>query len=198
MIQAKVTASYSRKTQPPGRAYEYESEEAMLSVSFTETFPSADEDPDAPDPAAIEEYVNGRFRTLQDTVRTKVLTQLGIEYRINDAGEIEEVPQVVAQVAQQFPGAVVQPPAQPVAPPPAAQPGVPAPPPAGALACPKCGGPMFDDRGNNARKRAGGFKLRHDGKCKNQNCSDDSGRRTVVWPDDYQTYKNNPLEPKAA
>lgn len=57
--------------------------------------------------------------------------------------------------------------------------------------CPKCGGGMYDNRNDNARKRMGGYKLMADFKCKNtQTC------KNVVWPPDFQTYANCPMEPR--
>lgn len=67
---------------------------------------------------------------------------------------------------------------------------VPQAPPMPGVRCPKCGGDAYDNRQDNQRKRAYGFKLGADVKCKNKQCGG------VIWPDDYQAYAQAPLEPR--
>jgi len=112
----------------------------------------------------------------------------------------------VELVKQTFPGAVeVQAPVAPAEPFPVAEAQIiphpstqqaPPPPPApqqntGATPiCPKCGGEMWDNRGDNNRRRAGGFKLSNDFKCRDKACGG------VIWPADYQRFAKNPPEPR--
>lgn len=71
------------------------------------------------------------------------------------------------------------------------QPQAAAPAPMGPAACPRCGGPVWDNRAENARNRAEGFAIGPDYKCKNRNCRDDKGRQTTVWPQDSYTWNQS-------
>lgn len=105
-------------------------------------------------------------------------------------------------VQEYFPGAVEVQDQAPVAAPAqggaltAPTPPAPAPVSGPVPSCPRCGGGMFDNRGVNARNRAEGFRLGPDFRCKNQNCVNDRGSRTSIWPEDYDTYKDNPSRPR--
>lgn len=90
---------------------------------------------------------------------------------------------------------------------PPAPPAAPPPPPQGHYGgqqngsgggCPKCGGPVYDNRADNARRRQPrpdlgapqGFKLGPDFKCKTQSCD---GK---VWPEDSYDRRGLPQEPR--
>lgn len=174
---SEATVRFSRTIRP--REYESATAEVALTVQIEE----------GTDPSIA-------ITQLMLEAKANVFSQLGIPFTVNPDGVAEEDYSAVTEVLQQFPGTAVVPVAP--APQPVPQPvpygGPEGPPPvyqqpaAPQGACPKCSSAMWDNRADNQRKRAGGYKLSPDFKCKS--CGH------AIWPDDYQQYKNLPREPR--
>jgi len=175
----RVSVEFSRTIRPG----DYQSKTARVFIESSELPEGVDE----------EATIADLFLKAQATV----LTQLGIEFVIDPEGIVcEEDP--VEAVVTGLPGTTVVQGMPPAAMPPTQVPNFPAPAqpmapqpvqPISTSPCPKCGtNDWWDNRADNNRKRATGFQLGADFKCKN--C------KHALWPDDYQQFKHLPREPR--
>lgn len=141
------------------------------------------------DSKVFEEIVNDVVAQILETSKTFIESEgiATVQAAFPGAEPVDYVP--TTPQLPQAPVAAAPPATAPAYP--AAPPAPPAAPPAAAGGCAKCGGAQWDNRNDNARRRAGGFRLGPDFKCRDQACG------KPVWPADYEAFKSRPQEPRS-
>jgi hypothetical protein len=119
-------------------------------------------------------------------LKAHALRQLGLEYYMDQTGVIREVRE---QVSQERPVRPFEPPIETYSDP--YQPdSIPPAPVQNEQVCYKCGGPVWDNRVDNDERRAHGYRLGPELKCKDPGCG------TATWPKDFEKFKHLPKQPR--